>query len=168
MLPHAASSVSLARRRLSGELTAAGVCESAIDDAHVIVSELLSNALRHARPLPSGQIRLSWARYGDALEFAVTDGGSMTEPRKGPGTLSSLGGRGLGIVEVLAESWGVRHDHGSTTVWARVDAPQSGGSSASAPRMAHAVLTEFTDLPDTSASHAATWHDAAPRRVHPA
>ncbi|MFD0854186.1 ATP-binding protein, partial [Actinomadura adrarensis] len=84
MLPHAPSSVAVARKRLSSELTASGVYDSVIDDASVIVSELLSNALRHARPLPSGQIRLAWDRNGDLIELEVSDGGSSTEPRRGP------------------------------------------------------------------------------------
>ncbi|MCP9968816.1 ATP-binding protein [Actinomadura madurae] len=106
LLPHAPSSVAVARKRLSSELADSGVYESIVDDASVIVSELISNALRHARPLPSGQVRVCWLRRGDLLELEVSDGGAMTEPRRGPGTLSSLGGRGLGIVEALSEGWG--------------------------------------------------------------
>ncbi|MFI0357318.1 ATP-binding protein [Actinomadura sp. 9N407] len=143
LLPHAPSSVAVARRRLSAELSDSGVFESIVDDANVIVSELLSNALRHARPLPSGQIRVTWIRSGDLLELAVSDGGAMTEPRRGPGTLSSLGGRGLGIVEALSEGWGVRHDDGSTTVWAVLRAPKSAEAQSPAD-----VLPSFGDLSD--------------------
>jgi anti-sigma regulatory factor (Ser/Thr protein kinase) len=60
LLPHAPSSVAVARRRLSSELVDSGVYDSIVDDATVIISELISNALRHARPLPSGQVR--WRR----------------------------------------------------------------------------------------------------------
>lgn len=122
-LPHTPASVPVARERLSSELIASGVYEADIDDVNVVISELLSNALRHARPLPSGEIRVAWMRDGDALEIAVSDGGAMTEPRRGRNTLSSLGGRGLGIVEELALRWGVRHEDGGTTVWARLRAP---------------------------------------------
>ena len=125
LLPHAPSSVAIARQCLSSELTAAGVQEPIIDDTNVIISELLSNALRHARPLPSGHIRLSWSRTGESLEVAVSDGGAMTAPRRGHPTLSSLGGRGLGIVESLAEHWGVRYEDGCTTVWAVLNVPQA-------------------------------------------
>ncbi|WP_308286911.1 ATP-binding protein [Actinomadura parmotrematis] len=149
LLPHAASSVSAARRRLSADLTASGVPETAVDDANVIVSELLSNALRHARPLPSGQVRLSWAHRGDLLELAVSDGGASTEPRRGPGTLSSLGGRGLGIVETLSRDWGVRHEDGATTVWATLDAPRHGDARRTVPPVAaHAAIPEFAELAD--------------------
>jgi anti-sigma regulatory factor (Ser/Thr protein kinase) len=118
LLPHAPSSVAVARQRLCAQLHASGVAESAVTDAAVVVSELLSNALRHARPLSSGEVRVAWNRQGDVLELSVSDGGASTEPRRGRSTLSSLGGRGLGIVESLSDCWGVRREDGATTVWA--------------------------------------------------
>lgn len=118
LLPHAPSSVSVARKRLCTQLLASGIGESTVTDAAVVISELLSNALRHARPLPSGEVRVAWNRHGDVVEVSVSDGGASTEPRRGRPTLSSLGGRGLGIVESLADCWGVRREDGATTVWA--------------------------------------------------
>lgn len=99
--------------------------EDIADDAAVIVSELISNALRHARPLPSGDIRVAWTRQGDLIQLAVSDGGATTEPRRARATLSSLGGRGLGIVETLADGWGVLHEDGGTTVWATLRSPHT-------------------------------------------
>lgn len=126
-LPHAPASVSTARRRLNRDLLAWGVAEDVADDAVVILSELLSNALRHARPLPggAGEVKVSWIKVGDTVELAVTDGGAITEPRKGQPALSSLGGRGLGIVEILSQSWGVRRDEQGSTVWAHLHAPSA-------------------------------------------
>jgi anti-sigma regulatory factor (Ser/Thr protein kinase) len=115
----------VARQHLCAQLLASGVRESTVDDAAVIVSELLSNALRHARPLPSGEVRVAWNRQGDVVEVSVSDGGSSTEPRRSRPTLSSLGGRGLGIVESLADCWGVRHEDGATTVWALLRAART-------------------------------------------
>ncbi|WP_131732289.1 ATP-binding protein [Actinomadura formosensis] len=149
LLPHAPSSVAVARKRLSSELVDSGVYESVVNDASVIISELISNALRHARPLPSGQVKVCWLRRGDLLELEVSDGGAMTEPRRGPGTLSSLGGRGLGIVETLSEGWGVRHEDDSTTVWAVLRAPRSAGEHGrAAPTGMHAVVPDLADFPD--------------------
>ncbi|MBB4771632.1 ATP-binding protein [Actinomadura livida] len=153
LLPHAPSSVAVARRRLSSELVDSGVYDTIVDDATVIISELISNALRHARPLPSGQVRVRWRRREDVLELEVSDGGAMTEPRRGPGTLSSLGGRGLGIVETLSDGWGVRHEDGSTTVWAILRAPTaSGDEEARVPDGAQSVpdLSDWPDLLDES------------------
>ncbi|MFC6083300.1 ATP-binding protein [Sphaerisporangium aureirubrum] len=123
LLPYAPTSVALARRRLSADLAERGVFDSAVEDAILVVSELLSNALRHAHPLPSGQIMATWDWADDHLEVTVSDGGAATEPRAGRPALSSLGGRGLGIVEFLATRWGVRHDGEVTTVWAVLPAP---------------------------------------------
>ncbi|WP_199747639.1 ATP-binding protein [Actinomadura sp. WAC 06369] len=149
LLPHAPSSVAVARRRLSSELAESGVYEAVVDDASVIVSELISNALRHARPLPSGQVRVCWVCHGDVLELEVSDGGAMTEPRRGPGTLSSLGGRGLGIVEALSEGWGVRHEDGSTTVWAVLRAPRSDEAAGVASTTGeHVVMPDLSAFPD--------------------
>ncbi|GAA2617096.1 hypothetical protein GCM10010411_60300 [Actinomadura fulvescens] len=173
MLPHAPSSVAIARKRLTSDLIASGVFDSVVDDASVIVSELLSNALRHARALPSGQVRVTWSYQGEMLEVAVSDGGAMTEPRRGPGTLSSLGGRGLGIVEALSEGWGVRHEDGATTVWAQLLAPQGSGVNGSAPRQAaHAALPDFCEHPDVQQRRAGKvrtepWYGAATGRALP-
>ncbi|MFD0656951.1 ATP-binding protein [Thermocatellispora tengchongensis] len=124
MLPYELSSVAVARQRLCSDLEKWGVYEAAIDDAVLVVSELLSNALRHAHPLPSGGVGVAWRWTDGHVEVAVSDGGAATEPRAGRPTLSSLGGRGLGIVEFLAESWGVRHEGDVTTVWAVLHCPQ--------------------------------------------
>jgi hypothetical protein len=55
----------------------------------------------------------------------------MTEPRRARATLSSLGGRGLGIVETLADGWGVLHEDGGTTVWATLHSPHSANTNGS-------------------------------------
>ncbi|HLV75358.1 anti-sigma regulatory factor (Ser/Thr protein kinase) [Actinomadura hallensis] len=150
LLPHAPSSVAVARRRLSSELADSGVFQTIVDDAAVILSELISNALRHARPLPSGQVKVRWQRHDDGvLELEVSDGGAMTEPRRGPGTLSSLGGRGLGIVETLSDGWGVRHDECGTTVWAVLRAPRtSDDEEAGVPSDAQAPVPDLSEFPD--------------------
>jgi anti-sigma regulatory factor (Ser/Thr protein kinase) len=125
LLPHAPSGVSQARHRLGADLRAHGVAEPAICDATLVLSELMSNAVRHARPLPGEQIRVAWALSNRTLELAVSDGGGPTEPRTGrPPSVSSLGGRGLGIVDHLSRCWGVRSDHLGTTVWAVLTARQ--------------------------------------------
>jgi anti-sigma regulatory factor (Ser/Thr protein kinase) len=123
LLPCAPASVAVARRRLAAELTAAGVFDGVVGDAVLVVSELLSNAIRHARPLPGSRLLLAWTLDDSAVEVAVSDGGASTRPMTAQATVSSLGGRGLGIVEYLARSWGVRTDDTGLTVWAVVAVP---------------------------------------------
>ena len=80
-LPCAPASVALARRALSEELRAVGVFDNAVRDAALVVSELLSNAILHAYPLPGERLQVAWAVDGSSVEVAVSDGGSATVPQ---------------------------------------------------------------------------------------
>jgi anti-sigma regulatory factor (Ser/Thr protein kinase) len=107
MLPYTASSVGVARRRLMADLADAGVFETTACDAGLVLSELISNALRHATPLPDATVRVAWRVDGDCLEIAVSDGGGPTVPAVNEPGSSAIGGRGLGIVDRLSLRWGV-------------------------------------------------------------
>ena len=140
-LLHGPTVVADARRRLRADLYAQGVPDPVTDDAVLILSELISNSCRHARPLgdsgdggthvhragaqaPVGRsgrdsgIRAAWSVEGGLLALEVTDGGGPTRPRPASPSLSARGGRGLGIVGSLALRWGVRDAPGEVTVWA--------------------------------------------------
>lgn len=95
-------------------------------DATLVLSELMSNAIRHAGPLPGAQVRVAWTLTGGTLEMSVTDGGGRTEPHPVRPSPSALGGRGLNIVEHMSRRWGVRHDELGTTVWAVLPAASAG------------------------------------------
>jgi anti-sigma regulatory factor (Ser/Thr protein kinase) len=123
LLPCAPASVAVARQRLTADLDAAGVVHAAVGDAALVVSELLSNAIRHARPLPGSSLQVAWDVGNGAVEVAVSDGGAPTRPHQAHASVSSIGGRGLDIVEYLARTWGVRTDPAGLTVWAILAAP---------------------------------------------
>jgi anti-sigma regulatory factor (Ser/Thr protein kinase) len=128
----------MARRRLSGDLAVAGIYEGAASDAALVLSELISNALRHATPLPGFTLRASWRLLDDSVEIAVSDGGAETVPTVREPAGWAIGGRGLGIVDRLSLRWGVSDEVGKTTVWALLPVPQDSskrlvaGSSVSA------------------------------------
>lgn len=133
LVPYAPASVAVARRRLTADLSAAGVFGQAVGDAALVISELLSNAIKHAWPLPGAKLQVAWMVDHGSVEVAVSDGGGPTRPRQAYPAVSSLGGRGLGIVEQLSDAWGIRTDHAGQTVWAVLPAPGSGGDGSSRP-----------------------------------
>ena len=123
--PYTPESVGTARHALADALQRMRVAPPAADDAVLILSELVSNALRHALPLAGGTIRVAWWMADDkVLRIAVTDGGRQQPaqaPPPEPGLEgldlvatdlddvdeSAVDGRGLGIVGLLADAWGV-------------------------------------------------------------
>jgi two-component sensor histidine kinase len=120
LLPFAAASVGVARRRLVSDLLAAGIYDSVVRDVALVFSELLSNALRHAAPLPGSEIRVAWRIDEESVQVSVRDGGGMTVPELGEPTPGATGGRGLRIVEKLSRRWGASTGDEGTTVWAEV------------------------------------------------
>jgi anti-sigma regulatory factor (Ser/Thr protein kinase) len=132
-VPHDPIGARTARHQLASELVDQ-VPAALLADAVAVVGELLGNAVRHARPLPGGVIRLSWlvggangnGAAGTYVIVRVTDGGgagAIPRPRTvGP---DSVDGRGLAIVAALAARWGVEPDGAGQCVWARVGASAS-------------------------------------------
>jgi anti-sigma regulatory factor (Ser/Thr protein kinase) len=126
-LPCAPASVAFARRALSDDLKAAGVFDNAVGDAVLVVSELVSNAILHAYPLPGERLKVAWVVDDGWLEVAVSDGGSATMPQPGHPTAASVSGRGLAIVAHISQNWGVRTEAVGLTVWAVLPAPCQNG-----------------------------------------
>jgi anti-sigma regulatory factor (Ser/Thr protein kinase) len=109
------------------ELYRSGVSETVVDDAVLILSELLSNACRHGRPLGrgdrgDGDVLAAWRLDpSGGLIVEVTDGGGPTRPVPSKPSVTAHGGRGLNIIGALAQDWGVRDSAtGEVTVWAVV------------------------------------------------
>ncbi|WP_078909873.1 ATP-binding protein [Streptomyces sp. NRRL S-87] len=128
-VPHGPAGVGTARHRMREQLRLSGVSEPVVDDAVLILSELLSNACRHGRPLGSndvgdGDVRAAWRvdAFG-GLTVEVTDGGGPTRPVPSTPSVTARGGRGLNIISALAQDWGVRDGAaGEVTVWVTIDA----------------------------------------------
>ncbi|MFG3017530.1 SpoIIE family protein phosphatase [Streptomyces sp. NPDC048254] len=93
------------------------------EDAMVVVSELVTNAVVHA----GTDVEVDWwleeAREETAFVVEVTDRHPSRAPRDHPGETpyeTPEYGRGLRLVASLAESWGVTYRIGAKTVWARL------------------------------------------------
>ncbi|MEU3889883.1 SpoIIE family protein phosphatase [Streptomyces sp. NPDC029041] len=94
--------------------------------AELVVSELVTNAIRHGRP----PIRLRLIR-DQSLLCEVSDAGGAT-PHLRRARASDEGGRGLLLVAQLAERWGTRHARQGKTVWAELGAEKHAGPTGSA------------------------------------
>lgn len=129
-LPHSHASVRLGRSRLAADLLSRDLSALAVQDALLVATEILTNAVRHAPPLPTGLVLMNWELRGDCVRIEVTDGGSAdwlghALAAGGPGNVprrASLapGGRGMLIVDALCPDWGVRPCADGKTVWAGV------------------------------------------------
>lgn len=118
-LPFTAASAGVARRRLVDWLARTG-CRAGADDCRVVVTELIGNAVRHARPLSDGTVEVNVTRTAGDLDIAVSDGGAATSPQAGPSDPMATSGRGLALVEALSARWWVESGPSRTTVHARI------------------------------------------------
>lgn len=125
VLPYRLASASVARRHVTDMLRRQHVSPDRCDDAALVVSELVGNALRHGQPRADGTVRVSWSLDGHRLRVEVSDGGGRTKPELRPAENAEMAvsGRGLAIIDVIAEAWGSHSDRTGTTVWALVPAP---------------------------------------------
>jgi anti-sigma regulatory factor (Ser/Thr protein kinase) len=94
------------------------------DDAALVTSELVTNALRHG----AGTVVVRASFVEGRLSIAVSDSGDAL-PEQLPIDAERIGGLGLHIVERVSGEWGVSPFPGGKTVWATlVDSePQQAG-----------------------------------------
>lgn len=114
-LPAQPASVPLARRLVSNALS--GVSAETAETVALLVSELVTNCVRHAHT----DFRLRVSQSSDQVRLEVTDRSDRRPALKHP-TPADAHGRGLQIVQVLARRWGVLPADGSAgkTVWCTV------------------------------------------------
>lgn len=135
VVPHEASSVREVRHRMCTELLCRGVPGEVVDDAALVVSELVGNAVRHGAPLADGGVQVSWEVTEQGVLLECCDGGGgppgvLPDAGHRPSSaLSAEGGRGLAIVSSVSVRWGtsVRAD-GVTCVTAELRVPAVGES----------------------------------------
>jgi len=120
-LPGEPASVGAVRHWLHALLTAWSC--SQVDDAELLASELVTNAVVHG----AGSVTVRVWPGPDGLRVEVSDHGGGTPCLQDRLDVEAEGGRGLGIVDGLASRWGVapRTTGSGTMVWFEMD-----GSSA--------------------------------------
>lgn len=107
-----------ARRTLSAALRDWSM-ESLVDVAELLACELATNALLHTDGSVTFAARLVDRDGARALRLAVTDA-SSTAPRRRAATEQSASGRGLMLVEELADAWGVEPCGNGKSVWCEI------------------------------------------------
>jgi signal transduction histidine kinase len=113
-LPPAGNSPSRARTFVGAQLRDWDLlgCEDAL---LLLVSELVTNALLHART----EMVVSLSRAEGRVRLEVQDG-SVQAPTTRRFSINAGTGRGLHLVASLAQDWGVRLENGGKSVWVEV------------------------------------------------
>ncbi|MEV4415807.1 ATP-binding protein [Catellatospora sp. NPDC049609] len=91
-----------------------------LDEAGLLISELVGNAVRHG----GGCLEVRVQAHGAMVTVSAADGSSVIPRRREPGP---HGGLGLALIERFAAGWGVEDHHGGKRVWIRLRAYPAGG-----------------------------------------
>ncbi|UWE11553.1 ATP-binding protein [Actinacidiphila bryophytorum] len=118
--PLSARSVGRARGELRGALRAWGL-ERLAEPAELVLSELLTNAVRYARTPAGRLVETRYQRMPDGIRIEVHDANDRM-PQMRRAADDDEGGRGLALVDVLTgRRWGVSSRQGvGKLVWALV------------------------------------------------
>jgi PAS domain S-box-containing protein len=111
-LPPEQEAVAASRRLVATTLRQWEIPRGVIDDVVLLTSELVTNAIIHGRP----PIELRLRRMGSDLLLEVIDSATLL-PRKRQPTPDDEHGRGLQIVELLADRWGTRATERGKSMW---------------------------------------------------
>ncbi|MBM9624139.1 ATP-binding protein [Streptomyces zhihengii] len=124
-----------------------------VDAAELLLTELVTNALRHASG-PTVNVRV--AHLDSHLKIEVNDGTPRC-PLPGSSSPDAEHGRGLFIVDAVADAWGVSEDR--TTVWCTLPLTE-GTSDMATPQIVREKTMEFDANPNSSGS-ARVWARSA-------
>ena len=109
--PASTASIALARNAVADRLGPTATA-ALVDDVRLMVSELVTNAVVHAHSTCTVSLRID----PSAIRIEVGDGCRQT-PRMRRPEAGEAHGRGLLIIESLADCWGVEVDDDGKTVW---------------------------------------------------
>lgn len=119
LVRHEPTSAAVVRRRLAGVLADLGVMQDTVDDVLLVASEVVGNAIRHARAIGTDALDVSWSVDGSYLTLSVIDGSADLPIRRQPDAAMPAG-RGLAIVEALSDAWGAEPIAAGKRVWVRI------------------------------------------------
>jgi anti-sigma regulatory factor (Ser/Thr protein kinase) len=118
-LPADETAPALARQLLRGTLGKQGVAEHGVDSALLCASEIVTNVVMHtARPSV-----LTIEASGQEVTVQIRHPTAATEPPiepPDPVDALDIAGRGLALVDAVADAWGVEHEPEHTCWWFRI------------------------------------------------
>lgn len=106
--------VTVARAFIRDRLTSWGATEH-LADALVVTSELVTNAVLHARTALTCRVEV----HGDTVRIEVFDENPRL-PVVAPCPPEATSGRGLALITTLASAWGMEHRENGKAVWAEL------------------------------------------------
>lgn len=124
-----------ATARAALEVLSEHISTSRLHDARLLVTELMTNSIRHSGAGRESSIALALRLQPDRLSVAISDPGPGFRPQVAEPDLEQEGGRGLFIVDSLADRWGVGDSpltppreggnaETGTVVWFELERPQ--------------------------------------------
>lgn len=117
-LPAVPESIPLSREVLDG--LRGELDESVLDDLRLIVSELVTNSIRHAGLRTGDPIDLEVSLDESTIRLELRDRGRGFAAPATPSDPFRESGWGLFLVSRLADRWGVSTEDGVTTVWIEI------------------------------------------------
>lgn len=111
-LPFELAAATAARHQLHDFLTGAGVPRRIVNDAALVVSELVTNGVEHGRS-DDDAIQVSWWVADGVLTLCVEDDGSEAEPTVKKVDIHAPRGRGLALVESICQSLSIDRSRGT-------------------------------------------------------
>jgi PAS domain S-box-containing protein len=149
-LPPLPESVQAARRLVRANLESLEIDEDLVDTAGLLVSELVTNAVLHART----DIGLAVQVRSAVLRVEVSDASArVPSPRHYAPTAAT--GRGLALVEALSDEFGMRVTDVGKIVWftLSLDLAQPAGTDLTgAPTFAESTVVESADVEAATAA----------------
>ncbi len=113
------------RRFVAQHLSRWHVADQVSDEATLLTSELIANAVLHAPPPLGLQVTVDTTK----IRIDVHDSDSVAPVLTCP-DLDSVGGRGVWLVDTLASRWGYRPEPPGKVVWFEMDLPSMSHAAA--------------------------------------
>ncbi|GII78216.1 hypothetical protein Sru01_31980 [Sphaerisporangium rufum] len=104
-----------------------GPADPVLDEVVLLVSEVVTNSVIHSGSRDGGPVTLALSRVDGAVHVEVLDCGSEDGPRIRDDPHGE-GGRGMILLDAIAETWGVHRDRGGSLLWFVVGVREEGST----------------------------------------